>query len=61
MEQELPDASFKPLGATDFSSLRNFRKTAFPASLTVDLGEILEVVSKHVVIHFDRWRFELDA
>jgi len=50
-----------PLGATDFSSLRNFRKTAFPASLTVDLGEILEVVSKHVVIHFDRWRFELDA
>jgi len=35
VEQEPPGGSFMPPGATDFSGLRSFRKTAFTASLTV--------------------------
>ena len=35
VEQESPGGSFMPPGATDFSGLRSFRETAFPASLTV--------------------------
>jgi len=34
-EQVSPGAAFMPPGATDFPSLRSFRKTAFPGSLTV--------------------------
>jgi len=35
VEQEPPGSSFVSPGATDFSGLCSFRKTAFPASLTV--------------------------
>ena len=38
LEQEPPGGSFMPPGATDFSGLRSFRKTAFTASLTVRFG-----------------------
>jgi len=48
VRRQVPD--FWVLGATNFSSLRNFCKTAFCGSLTVWFSW-----------NFDRWRFELEV
>jgi len=68
-EQEPPSSSFVlpgsrllilALGATNFSSLRSFCKTAFSDSLTVRFRWNFGRWSQHVVLHFERWRFKLD-